>query len=199
MISWYARRAVAWLPLLACTALGTLFAVVELSRGGGWEPLGYALFGLVPAAACVVDEPAAAVVDSAVSSLLWRTLARMSVLALPAGVFLGLVLWVDWRASAPTALLLADGWVLMGLAFAATVVLRRFAYATPSRWVAPASVLLLTADLLLAGHLPSALNPLNVESHAPWLRIGLLTVVAVGLVAAGTKDEGCAPSSRLSV
>lgn len=188
MIGWYARRAVAWLPLLACTALGALFGVVELSRSAGWEPLAFALFGLVPAAACVVDEPAAGVVDSGARTLRWRTVARTCGVLVPAGVFGVLVIWVAGRPGAPTFLLLADGWILMGLAFGATVVLRRTGFDSPSRLVAPAAVIGLTADLLLTGQVPAALRPLNVESYAPGLRLGLLAGVAVALVLWGSRD-----------
>lgn len=197
MVGWYARRAVAWLPLLACTALGALFGVVELSRSSGWEPLAYALFGFVPAAACTVDEPAAAVVDSGSATLRWRTVTRACALLVPAGMFLLLVVWAAGRPGAPTALLLADGWILMGLAFATTVVLRRAGDRTPSRSVAPATVIALTADLVLAADVPAALSPLNVQSHHPWLRLAVLGALVAVLVLWGSRDLLAHPALTL--
>lgn len=188
MSTWYARRAVAWLPLLACTALGALFGVLALMGSSGWEPLSYALVGLVPAAAFVADEPAAALVDSGTKTLRWRTAARTWALILPAGAFLVLVVWVADRPDAPTALLIAEGWILMADAFAATVVLRRAGHDTPSRVVAPAAVLLLAANLLLAGRLHAAFQPMNVVSYAPWLRLILLALIALALVRLGSRD-----------
>jgi hypothetical protein len=199
MIGWYARRAVAWLPLLACTALGALFGVVELSRSSGWEPLAYALFGLVPACACVVDEPAGAVVDSGAATLRWRTAARACALLVPVSSFGLLVLWVAGRPGAPTALLLADGWILMGLAFASTVVLRRAGHESPSRLAAPAAVIALTADLMLTRQAPAALRLLNVQSHIPWLRLGLLGALVAILAVWGSRDLLARPLSLQTV
>ncbi len=199
MVAWYARRAVSWLPLLACTALGTLLGVVELSRGSGWESLAYALYGLVPAAACVVDEPAGAVVDSGTATLRWRTAARACALLVPVSVFGLLVAWVAGRPGAPTTLLLADGWILMGLAFASTVLLRRAGHESPSRLAAPAAVVALTADLMLTRQVPAALHLLNVQSHVPWLRLGLLGALVVILAVWGSRDLLARPLSLHSV
>ena len=69
----------------------------------------------------------------------------------------------------------------MCLAFGVSVVLRRAGHESPFRLVAPAAVVGLTAELLLRGQVPAALRALNVESHAPWLRLGLLAAVAVVL------------------
>lgn len=188
MGGWYARRAVAWLPLLVLTSAGALLGVVQVGRSDGWEPLAYALFGLVPAAACLADEPAAAVVDSGPSTLRWRTASRAYALLIPASAHLGLSVWVAGRPGAPAALLIADGWILILLAFAATVMLRRAGHDTPSRIVAPAAVLVLTADLMLRSELPAALGLLNVESHAPGLRLAALAAVVLLLVLWGSRD-----------
>ena len=84
----YAIRALPW-PLLVTVATVVL-ALMEVVRRWPWTmwPLEGCAVGLVAAgAAWCCDEPAAAMVDSAPRSMLWRTTARLLGLALLLGVW----------------------------------------------------------------------------------------------------------------
>ena len=91
----YAVRAVPWTRLALVVV--TLAALLEVVRRWPWTmwPLQACAVGLVGAAgAWCLDEPAAAVVDAAPRSLLWRTGARAIALAAVLAVWAALV----WRS-----------------------------------------------------------------------------------------------------
>ncbi|MGH3337016.1 MAG: hypothetical protein ACRDOZ_14440 [Nocardioides sp.] len=113
---WYLRRAIPWIALLGCSAAG-LLATGLLHR---WPSASMALLPAIlaccaAAAAFVFDEQALSVVSVTPRGATWRRTTRLSVAALPLGVWTALIAWRPGDLPLTRA-----GWLLAG---AATILL----------------------------------------------------------------------------
>jgi hypothetical protein len=151
MRRWYARRGIAWIPLLACCALALAAAVA----GRRWPDT---VAGLLPAvlAVCaaaagfVYDESATAVVAVTPRGAGWRRTTRAAAALLPAAVFLVVVASLpgDVGLDLPAWLLAGSATVL--LATGAAGLASRAGVGSPGPTVAAVVVLGLLATYLLA-------------------------------------------------
>lgn len=138
---WYARRGVAWTPLLACLLLATAAA----GAGRHWPE---AVPALQPAAlACCAaaagfafDEAPAAVVAVAPRGGTWRRTTRLGVVVLPLAWWLGAVVAVPSYAATDRAGWLLAGWSMLSTATAAAATGARRGLTAPGGGVAAAVV-----------------------------------------------------------
>jgi hypothetical protein len=137
----YAARAVPW-TRLALVVL-TLAALLEVVRRWPWTmwPLQACAVGLVAAAgAWCLDEPAAAVVDAAPRSLLWRTAARAIALSAVLAAWAGLVWWSRESLFGHAGDVALQGVAALVLVSAAATWARSGGATTPGRTAAAAVV-----------------------------------------------------------
>lgn len=180
----YALRTVPWTHL-ALIAL-TLGALLEVVRRWPWTmwPLQACAVGLVAAAgAWCLDEPAAAVVDAAPRSLLWRTAARAIAQTTVLVVWFALVWWSrdSFFGHAPDVAL--QGFSALVFLSAVVTGARSIGAATPSR-TAAAAVVPIAAFLGLARPLAKQVPIFPYGPDADWeLSRGIwATLLAAGLV-----------------
>jgi hypothetical protein len=142
-------RAAPWPALLGLSAVGTLTAAVAIAipDGPGITILQLSLAVIAGAAACAVDEPAAAVVMACPVRRSTQTLVRALAASAPLLVGAAAVLawWVRTGVDRMLLLELVGGWVL---GFALAVVARRW-LDEPAEVVASGLLLLLVTTMLV--------------------------------------------------
>lgn len=181
----YAARALPW-PLLA-TIAAVVLALMEVVRRSPWTmwPLEACAVGLLAAgAAWCCDEPAAAVVDTAPRSLVWRTAARLLGVIVLLGVWvLAVALAQDSLFDHPVEVAL-QGVIASGAAFSWATWRRSGGAATPGGLLA-AGIVPSVTFWALARPLPETL-PLfpystSVELGGDWAAsLVIWLVVAAG-------------------
>ncbi len=133
-------RGVSWAPILAATAVGLLILGGCAAFAGDSPPLlplRLALAALAGAAAFVLDEPAAAAVDSAPTTLRRRTALRVTAATIPLTVWGVGVLALNLRsAQTPLGHLVVEGAGVVAVTVAAAAVLRGAGFDEPGEGVA---------------------------------------------------------------
>lgn len=115
---WYARRGVAWIPLLAACGLGAVAAAAAGHwRGSAGVLLPVSLALATAGAAFLFDEPATPVVAVTPRGARWRWSSRVGLAVVPLGTWLAIVLSVPRGIGAHR-----PSWALAGLAALALVV-----------------------------------------------------------------------------
>ncbi|MEO7269738.1 MAG: hypothetical protein ABIW49_11090 [Knoellia sp.] len=187
-------RGVSWSPLLMATAMGTLILAGCVAFAEDLPPLLYLRLGLAAlagAAAFVLDEPAAAAVDAAPTTLRSRTTARVTVVAVPLAVWVAGVVSIDGRIpQTPAGHLLVEGAGVLAVTVALAAVLRQTGRSAPGEGVATVMggvVLGLATFRSFPRSVP--LFPAGegwVASTTLWCALGALSVV---VVLASTRDS----------
>ena len=122
-------RGVNWVAVLGATALGAVILTGCVAFAGATPPLTYArlaLVALAAAAAFVLDEPAAAAVDAAPTTLRRRTATRVTAVTVPFGVWVVGLLALDRRdVHIPLGHLVVEGLGVLAVAVAMAAVVRR--------------------------------------------------------------------------
>lgn len=133
-------RGVNWAAVLGGTALGAVILACCVVFTGSTPPLTYARLGLVAlaaAAAFVLDEPAAAAVDAAPTTLRRRTAVRLIAVALPLTVWAVGVSALDLRnEQVPAGHLLVEGVGVLAVTVSVAAVLRAAGCSDPGDNVA---------------------------------------------------------------
>lgn len=161
-----------------------------------WPLVGVAVAALGAAAARLVDEPAAAVVDTLPRALWWRTTARLVPAGLLAAAWVAAASRVDTGNVGHSGLLRVQGPAVLLIAMAAGTALRRRGRAVPGPAVGSAVLLLLTA-VALADPARGVLPLFPYGNDAPWTTAvwwwsGLAAAAALLLVVS------CVESPRVS-
>ena len=133
-------RGVNWAAVGGGTALGAAILAGCVVFTGSNPPLTYARLGLVAlaaAAAFVLDEPAAAAVDAAPTTLRRRTVVRLSAVAPPLAVWAAGISALDLRNDhMPTGHLLVEGVGVLAVTVSIAAVLRTAGRSEPGDTVA---------------------------------------------------------------
>jgi hypothetical protein len=178
-------RAVSWPAVLAGSALTVLLTLLSLAVPSSFPAASWvALAGVAGAAAFVLDDGAAAVVDATPYPLRRRTVARSTATVLPLAVWTGCVLLLDARyPETPSWLALLAGAASMAAGVAAAAVARRAGWAEPGELVS----LSLGGLLIGAALLPPAIREVTPYDPRPaaatWWTV-LAGLAAVTLTAA---------------
>jgi FtsH-binding integral membrane protein len=185
-------RAVPLAPVLGGTVLGLAALLVDglvVPNGPGSALLWFALAGFATAAAFVLDEPSAAVVDAVPVPRRVRTAYRLLVALLPlTGWLLGTAAMAPAGAALSWAALAVTGTGFIAITFGAAAALRRSGHDSPGELVAAGAggvvVLSLVVGVPKVGPL---LEAYDASSRASTLW-GALFVVAIALVVWGGSD-----------
>lgn len=180
-------RGVDWTAVVASSTIGAAILTGCATFSGHEPPFGYlrlALIALGAAGAFVLDDPAAAVVDSVPCTRRHRTAARATAAALPFLVWTVGVVAVDMRTTgAPVAALLSEGAGVLAVAVTLAAVLRQFGHTDPGEIVASVMGSALLAEIIFRPPPRSVpLFPVGdgwAVSTALWCSV---TVAAVALV-----------------
>ena len=133
-------RGVNWLAVLGGTAVGAAILACCVAFTGNTPPLTYARLGLVAlsaGAAFVLDEPAAAAVDAAPTTLRRRTAVRLTAVTVPLSVWAVGVLVLDLRnGHTPAGHLLVEGVGVLAVTVAVAAALRAYGVNDPGEIVA---------------------------------------------------------------
>jgi len=186
-------RGVDWAPVLGGSGFGAAILTVCVVFAADGPPLGHvrlALVALMAAAAFVLDEPAAAVVDAVPATRRRRTAIRATTVALPFAVWTGGVAALELRnTETPVGALLVEGAGALAMAVAGAAILRLAGRIEPGEIVA--SVLGAGILAVLIFNPPPRSVPFFpvgqgwAASTALW---GSLTVAAAVLVVAASRD-----------
>ena len=178
-------RAVSWPGVLAGSALIVLLTLLSLAVPSSFPVAAWmALAGVAGAAAFVLDDGSAAVVDATPRTLRRRTVARVPAAVLPMAVWSGCVFLVDRRyAELPAWLALLAGAASVTAGVAASTVVRRAGWAEPGELVS----LGVGGLLISAALLPPAIREVTPYDPRPaaaawWTLLGGLAAVTLAAV-----------------